>query len=164
MSPLRQALQDYLAVRRALGYRLQRPEKLLAQFLTYVEARGEAHLRLATMVTWATLPAGASRSWVSHRLSVIRGFASHVHALDPATDVPPADLLPSRPSRATPYLYSEPVSTAARSASGGDRHHRGVGVHGRHPPAVLQCPLDLPPVGPPSRAHASVRRLPSPAS
>jgi integrase len=117
MSPLRQALQDYLAVRRALGYRLQRPEKLLAQFLTYVEARGEAHLRLATMVTWATLPAGASRSWVSHRLSVIRGFASHVHALDPATDVPPADLLPSRPSRATPYLYSDADIAALLAAA-----------------------------------------------
>jgi hypothetical protein len=34
MNPLRQALVDYLAVRRALGYTLARPEKLLAQFLT----------------------------------------------------------------------------------------------------------------------------------
>jgi integrase len=107
MSPLRQALQDYLAVRRALGYRLKRAEKLLTQFLTYVEGRGEEQLRLATMVAWATLPAGAGRSWVSHRLSVVRGFASHAHAMDPATDVPPADLLPWRPCRATPYLYSD---------------------------------------------------------
>ena len=76
MSPLRQALQDYLAVRRALGYRLKRAEKLLAQFLTFVEARGEEQLRLATMVAWATLPAGAGRSWVSHRLSVVRGYGA----------------------------------------------------------------------------------------
>src|SRR5207247_311427 len=33
MSPLRQVLADYLAVRRALGYKLKRTEKLLAQFL-----------------------------------------------------------------------------------------------------------------------------------
>ena len=32
MSPLRQALIDYLAVRRALGYKLERAEKLLGQF------------------------------------------------------------------------------------------------------------------------------------
>ena len=30
MSPLRQALAGYLAVRRSLGYKLARPEKLLA--------------------------------------------------------------------------------------------------------------------------------------
>jgi hypothetical protein len=32
MSPLRQALVNYLAVRRALGYKLVRAEKLLTQF------------------------------------------------------------------------------------------------------------------------------------
>ena len=107
MSPLRQALSDYLAVRRALGYKLERAEKLLAQFLSYVEHRGEEHLRIATMVAWATLPVGADRSWSSQRLSVVRGFASHMHAIDPATEVPPADLLPWRRCRATPYLYSD---------------------------------------------------------
>jgi hypothetical protein len=44
MSALRQALIDYLAVRRVLGYNLARAEKLLAQFLTYLEDRGEDHL------------------------------------------------------------------------------------------------------------------------
>lgn len=42
MNFLRQALADYLAVRRALGYRLARAEKLLAQFLAFVEDRGES--------------------------------------------------------------------------------------------------------------------------
>ncbi len=107
MSPLRQALADYLAVRRALGYKLDKPEKLLAQLLTYVEERGETHLRTATMVAWATLPEGADRSWSSYRLSVARGFASHVRAIDPTTEVPPTDLLPWRRCRATPYLYTD---------------------------------------------------------
>jgi integrase/recombinase XerD len=107
MSPLRQALADYLAVRRALGYKLDKPEKLLAQLLTYVEERGETHLRTATMVAWATLPEGADRSWSSYRLSVVRGFASHMCAIDPTTEVPPADLLPWRRCRATPYLYTD---------------------------------------------------------
>jgi integrase len=107
MNPLRQALRDYLAVRRVLGFKLNKPEKLLAQFVTDVEQRGETHLRINTMLGWATPPADAHRSWLSYRLSVVRGFASHVHALDPASEVPPGDLLPWRRCRATPYVYPD---------------------------------------------------------
>ncbi|CDM60233.1 MULTISPECIES: hypothetical protein [Rhizobium] len=48
MSALRQALADYLAMCRALGYQLVRSEKLLAQFLTYLEAQGEDYLTTKT--------------------------------------------------------------------------------------------------------------------
>src|SRR5205807_1962912 len=82
------------AMRRALGYQLKRAEKLLAQFLTYLEDRGEERLRTETALAWATLPTGAHRSWWASRLSLVRGFAAHLRALDPATEVPPADLLP----------------------------------------------------------------------
>ena len=107
MNALRQALADYLAVRRVLGYKLVRTEKLLAQFLTYVEDRGEDHLTTNTALAWATLPLAADRSWASTRLSVVRRFAAHLRGIDPATEVPPVDLLPGRTCRATPYLYSE---------------------------------------------------------
>jgi integrase len=107
MSGLRQALVDYLAVRRALGYQLERAAKLLDQFLAYVEQSGEEHLRVETMLAWARLPDHAARSWASARLSVVRRFAVHVHALDPANEVPASDLLPWRRCRATPYLYSD---------------------------------------------------------
>jgi integrase len=107
MSELRQALADYLAVRRVLGYRLARAEKLLAQFLTYLEARGEGRLTTEAALAWATLPGGAHRGWMSARLSVVRRFAVYLRGIDPATEVPPSDLLPGRTGRATPYLYSE---------------------------------------------------------
>jgi hypothetical protein len=94
MNALRQALVDYLAVRRALGYKLARTEKLLAQFLTYLEDRCECQLTTRAAVAWATLPAGAHRSWMSIRLSVVRRFAVHLRGIDPATEVPPAELLP----------------------------------------------------------------------
>ena len=43
MTALREALADYLAMRRAMGYRLARAEKLLGQFLTFLErTRGNA--------------------------------------------------------------------------------------------------------------------------
>jgi integrase len=117
MNALRQALVDYLAVRRILGYKLARPEKLLAQFLTYLEDRGEDHLTTETALTWATLPAGAQRSWMSTRLSVVRRFAAHLRGIDPATEVPPTDLLPGRTCRATPYLYSEEDVAALMTAA-----------------------------------------------
>ena len=69
MNVLRQALADYLAVRRALGYRLARAEKLLAQFLAFVEDRGEEHLTIETALAWATAPAGADPNWMSRRIS-----------------------------------------------------------------------------------------------
>jgi hypothetical protein len=58
MNALRQALVDYLAMRRVLGYELARAEKRLAQFLTYLEDRSENHVTTETALAWATLPPG----------------------------------------------------------------------------------------------------------
>jgi hypothetical protein len=62
MNTLRQALADYLAVRRVLGYKLARAEKLLAQFLDYIEDRGEDHITIEAALAWATLPPGSIRA------------------------------------------------------------------------------------------------------
>jgi integrase len=117
MSPLRQALLDYLAVRRALGYKLERDEKLIAQFLAHLEDLGEKRLTAESALAWATLPTGADRSWWSSRLSIVRGFAAHLRTIDPETEVPPADLLPWRRCRATPYLYSDEEVAAIIAAT-----------------------------------------------
>lgn len=106
MSALRQALADYLALRRALGYKLDKAERLLGQFVTFVEDRGEEHLTTETALAWATQPVGADASWTSRRLAEVRLFARHLRAIEPATEMPPADLLPERARRATPYLYA----------------------------------------------------------
>lgn len=107
MTPLRHALTDYLAMRRALGYQLARAEKLLGQFLTYLEDLGETQVRTDTALAWATQPTGTNPSgWACQRLTVVRGFAAHLHTIDPATEIPPADLLRWRARRATPYLYT----------------------------------------------------------
>lgn len=127
MSPLRQALVDYLAVRRALGYKLERDEKLLTQFLTFLEDQGEEHLCARTALAWATLPTDAHRSWLSYRLSVVRGFAAHLRTIDPVTEIPSADMLPWQPCRATPYLYSvEDVTSLMRAAAALRTPHRAA--------------------------------------
>jgi len=104
---LRERLADYLALRRALGYRLARPEKLLNQFLDHLDRAGESRITVAVALDWARLPAGGGSNWWAYRLSAVRGFATYLHALDPAHQVPATDLLPQRPLRASPYLYSD---------------------------------------------------------
>jgi len=117
VNPLRGQLADYLAIRRALGYRLERAEKLLAQFVSYLEDLGEDRLTTTHALSWAKGTAG-SHGWWSKRLSVVRGFAAYLQTIDAATEVPAADLLPWRPRRATPYLYSEAQMAALAQAAG----------------------------------------------
>jgi integrase len=111
MSPLRRALADYLAMRRALGFKLERDGLLLPQFVNFVEERGEQRLTIAAALAWATLPA-ASAAWWSSRLRMVRGFATYMHTIDPATEVPRAELLRAASHRPTPFLYSQQEITA----------------------------------------------------
>ena len=106
-APLRDALADYLALRRALGYRLARPEKLLGQFLDYLDQLDESIITVAAALDWAQLPVGAHSNWWAYRLGAVRGFAVYLHSLDPVHEVPATDLLPQQPCRARPYLYSQ---------------------------------------------------------
>lgn len=115
--PLRQELADYLALRQALGYRLTRPEKLLGQFLDHLDQTGQVRITVAVALDWARLPVGSESNWWAYRLSVVRGFATYLHTLDPAHEVPAPDLLPQRPHRASPYLYSDTEIAALLSAT-----------------------------------------------
>lgn len=117
MSDLRLALDDYLAIRRALGFKLDRAGRLLADFVRNMEASGSETITIDAAVAWATLPPNGAPEWWGHRLSVVRTFARHLHAIDPAHHVPPADLLPGRSHRATPYLYSEADIAALMAAA-----------------------------------------------
>jgi integrase len=117
MSTLRGSLADYLTMRRALGYKLHRPEKLLAQFVDYLEKLGADRVTVENAVAWARLPASGSVNWWASRLSVARSFAAYLHTLDPANQVPPPDVLPYRTHRVTPYLYSDQDIAALISAA-----------------------------------------------
>ena len=106
MSPLSEALAGYLSVRRALGFRLDRAEKLIGQFLDYLEEQSgrRGHHRVRGRL--GDRPGRGASWWHALRLSAVRPFASWLHALDDAHEVPPAGLIPHGPHRAVPYLYS----------------------------------------------------------
>ena len=112
MTPLRKALADYLSVRRALGYQLARPEKLLEEFLTHLEGLGEKRVTIRMALEWATLPSTGDRSWWSLRLSAVRRFSIHLNTVAPENEAIPEGLIPWKKCRATPYLYSAEDITA----------------------------------------------------
>lgn len=118
MSDLHQAVEDYIMVRRALGAKLERHPRLLENFAAYLEAAGARTVTTELALAWAWLPGpGAHPAYVSCRLSVVRGFARHLQALDPATEVPPVRLLPKPKCRAVPYLYSDAEIAALLAAA-----------------------------------------------
>ena len=103
---LERALVDYLRVRRALGFRLDRAERLLGQFAAYLADHDVQVPTIADALALAMLPADATPRWWAHRLGTVRAFAVYLHTLDPRVQVPPPGLLPSPPRRAIPYRYS----------------------------------------------------------
>jgi integrase/recombinase XerD len=112
MTALRQALADYLDLRRSLGFGLVRDGKLLAQFLDYLDEHRMITVTTQAAVAWASLPTNGSLGWLGMRMRAVRGFAGYLHALDPAVEVPPPGVLPGHGRRAVPYLYS-PADLAA---------------------------------------------------
>jgi integrase len=106
MSALHDSLAEYLAVRRALGYRLEGTERLVGEFLDYLDANGADRITVELALAWATLP-GRGQHWHAMRLGAVRGFAQYLHEVDPRVEVPAADLLPDKSGRAVPYLYTD---------------------------------------------------------
>jgi integrase/recombinase XerD len=116
VSELRQAVTDYLALRRSLGFKLARHGRLLPELAGYLESTGATTLTTRLALAWATDLAGKPDEWAI-RLSIARGFAGYLATFDPATEVPPAGLLPRRSRRADPYPYSDGEIAALMAAA-----------------------------------------------
>jgi site-specific recombinase XerC len=117
MNPLRQRANEYLRVRRSLGYKLVEHERMLNQFLDYLEVNQASMITAENALAWARMPADANPRWHGARLSAVRGFAVWAQAFDADIQVPPTGLLPMRTTRATPYLYSQDQICALMSAA-----------------------------------------------
>jgi len=107
MKPLRQAIQDYLALRRSLGFKLQDAGRWLSKFADFLEARGATCITTQLALEWAQQDPMVLPSTCAQRLGYVRGFARYQVAVDPRTEIPPPGLLPFRPRRAQPFLYSQ---------------------------------------------------------
>ncbi len=117
MIGLREHLDDYLRIRRAVGFQLDRPELLLTDFVGYLQARALDKVTIDAAIAWAALPPNGLSGWHAHRLSVVRAFARHLHVIDPAHQVPPTGVFPTPKHRATPFLYSDADIVALMTAA-----------------------------------------------
>jgi integrase/recombinase XerD len=117
MSRLSGHAAGYLELRRALGFKLAKEGRLLPDFAAFAEAAGADTVTVDLAIRWAAKPDGTSPVWAAQRLSMVRGFARYLQATDPATQVPPAGLLPARTRRATPYIYCDAEVTALMTAA-----------------------------------------------
>src|SRR5262249_37241046 len=118
MNDLHTAALEYLAIRRALGFKLRGHDRLLADFITFLGDAGASTITTAAALAWATMPAHAQPVRYAQRLCVIRGFASYARTIDARVRVPPIDLLPYRRWRRNPYLYSQTDIDALIAATG----------------------------------------------
>jgi hypothetical protein len=107
MSGLQAHVDEYLRLRRALGFKLKEEGRLLEQFVAYLEAAGANTVSSELAICWARLPCGVHPNLWAKRLSIARGFAGYLQTIDPATEIPPPDVFPTRRQRATPYLFSQ---------------------------------------------------------
>jgi integrase len=117
MTPLRVALDDYLRVRRQLGFELKKDGRLLEGFVEFVEQAGERRITTELAITWAKLPTDARPHRWHQRLGTVRGFARYVATIDPSSEVPSEDLLPARQQRVAPYIYTEEEVLALLAAT-----------------------------------------------
>jgi len=126
---LRAHVEDYLRLRRALGFKLDRAAELLPQLVAYLAAAGATTVTSELAIAWARLPERAQPNHWAQRLAVARGFARYVQALDPATQVPPAGVFPTRRHRQDPYLWSAADIAGLLAAAGTLRHPLRAASH-----------------------------------
>ena len=106
MSALAAALGDYLALRRSLGYKLERAGVVLADFVAHLDQAGAEHVTVDLAIDWAMRTANPDSCWRAQRLGMVRCLARYLRALDPDHQIPPSGLLP-RGGRPEPFRFTD---------------------------------------------------------
>lgn len=101
MTPL---VDEYLALRRSAGFRLQAHEFHLRNFVKFATERAEAFVRAQSALDWAALAPSPSQRGC--RLDVVRLFARHAKLEDPRHEVPPVGVFSSRRQPYRPFIFT----------------------------------------------------------
>ena len=117
MSILLLAVDEYLTLRRTLGFKLAHVGHDLQQFVHFAESEGAEWVTTDLALRWATQPAKASPAYWARRLGIVRQFAQYYSTVDPRTEIPPPDLLSGHYVRKPPYLYRDEEITALIEAA-----------------------------------------------
>jgi integrase len=115
---MRAHLEDYLRLRRSLGFKLTYHGYVLPSLVSYLEQVGAATITAELAIAWAGLPAGVLPITWAHRLGAARGFARYLATIDPATQIPPAGIWPTTTPRPRPWIWDEDDITRLLAAAG----------------------------------------------
>jgi integrase/recombinase XerD len=107
MSELRKSLRGYLALRRALGFKLKTQGHLLHRFVDFADEQGASFITRDLALRWAMASPHGQRAQCGRRLHVVRMFAEYRVDADSRTEIPPRGLLPDSYRRRSPYVYSD---------------------------------------------------------
>ena len=107
MSGLAGHVEDYLRLRRALGFKLRFPGQVLPALAAYLEAAGATTVTAELAIAWAGQPQGVHPIVWSHRLGAARGFARYLKTIDPAAEIPPAGVWPATAPRRQPVILAD---------------------------------------------------------
>jgi integrase/recombinase XerD len=121
MTTPREALADYLRIRRRLGFEMPQDDRLLQGFVEFLERADAQRITTELALMWARLPADAHPHRWRQRLSVARGFARHLATINPESEVPSKDLLPGHRPRIAPHIYTHEEIAALMAAARGLR-------------------------------------------
>ena len=120
-------VDEYLAVRRGLGFGLETPEWLLRNFASYVDRIGHSGpLTIELAVEWAQSSRPSNPAQAARRLATVRQFARHRALSDPATEVPPTGLLGRFSRRPPPHIYTAAEVTALLEEASRLLPHQGL--------------------------------------
>lgn len=114
---LPELVNGYLRVRRALGYKLESTEAVLRRFVAYLDLQDAQRVTVTDAVAFATAPPTRTPRTQALRLSAIRCFTRWARCQSADIEVPPARILPARPTRVAPFIYTEPEIRALLDAT-----------------------------------------------
>ena len=115
---MRNRAEEYLALRRSLGRKMHGESRMLLDFADRMDSAGQLRIAVTAALHWATEPQTTTPQYWRHRLSVVRGFARHLNTVDPASEIPPVDLIVAPSHRKPPYVYSSVEIAALVHAAG----------------------------------------------
>lgn len=106
MTTIGRTVEDYLALRCALGFSQRQDGPQLRSFARFLEAAGASHITVDLAMRWAQQSSAGPACWAK-RLCRLRRLARHLSASDAKTEIPPPGLLPFSYPRKQPYLYTD---------------------------------------------------------
>lgn len=101
---LKGAVERYIGLRHATGFKFDKPARLLRNFAEFAAAKGDTHVKTATAIEWAA--SGCTPGQRGIRLRAVARFAKHLQAEEPAHEIPPAGVFVVPSNRPTPYIYT----------------------------------------------------------